>query len=325
MIRLLLCLLLLSVLVPPAMAETSCVAEFDSFLHEFANDPQVQRQASSGRVLYSQLQGLQDNVYPLVRAMQGAQLALPLIAPVTADLKGLEVQRLTDGHVRVLDKRGGLDRLRGYQFERKACWTLVSVDDWSVDESRLLLTGLPKMNPAEEVCYRKANIFLALGGVEKYPPTAEFFDVGMQFLLCAAASGNPDASLAAASLGYSGMAPALSAEVTEKLFLAAAQTLPAGAAALYGFYCSGTDQSYEGPCMDPERARAWLIKSIDMGNWESLTTLASDWESGRLGGAIDLSRALACYELAREKGVVEYVDSVKRLQQAGAQPGGRCY
>lgn len=325
MIRTLWRLLLLAVLAPAALAETTCPVEFDSFLREFASDPQLQRQASSGRVLYSQLQGLADHLYPHVRALQGTQLALPLMPPLTTSgFAGLEVQRLSEGNVRVLDTRAGLDRLKGYQFERKRCWTLVSMDDWTVDESRLLLTTLPKMTPSEEICYRKARIFLTLGGAQKYPPTAEFFDVGMQLLLCAAASGNPEASFAAAGLGYSGMAPALSAELTEKLFLAAAQTLPGGAAALYGFYCSGIDPSYDGPCMDPERARSWLLKSIDMGHWESLASLASDLERGRLG-QVDLSRALACHQQARDKGVVEYVDNVKRLQAAGAQPGSLCY
>ncbi|GGU49055.1 lipoprotein [Pseudomonas laurentiana] len=307
-------------------APRACVAtDFTAFLQAFSQSLDVQRQASTGRVFSTTVEVAGDSAQPRVRVLHGDELALPMM-PAIADsgMTGVEVQRIDPRHVRVDDKRAGNEAIKAYLFEYAECWTLVAMEDWSVDERRLTLSGRPDMSRAEEICYLKSGIFQGLGGVERYPPTTEFFEAALQNKLCAAASGNPQASLEAVSLGFSGMAPALSAELNEKLLTRAAETLPVAAALLARFYCNGTDDTRDGPCLDPARAEAMLIKSVKMGGWETLPMLASHYEQGDLQGR-DLSRALACYQLAREKGVEGYVDSVQRLRDQGAVPGAACY
>ncbi|ATR85394.1 hypothetical protein CS390_24115 [Pseudomonas sp. HLS-6] len=307
-------------------APAVCAAtDFTAFLRAFSQTIDVQRQASAGRVFSTTLEVVGDSAQPSVRVLHGDQLALPLMSAITdTGMAGVEVQRIDARHVRVDDKRAGNEAIKAYLFEYAACWTLVAMEDWSVDESRLAVSGMPNMSRAEEICYLKSGIFQGLGGVERYPPTTEFFEAALQNKLCAAASGNPQASLEAVSLGFSGMAPALSAEVSEKLLSRAAETLPVAAALLAQFYCNGTDDTRDGPCLDPARAEAMLIKSVKMGGWETLPILANHYEQGDLQGR-DLSRALACYRLAQEKGVESADASVQRLTDQGAVAGAACY
>ncbi|MBB2888927.1 hypothetical protein FHR69_004912 [Pseudomonas umsongensis] len=168
-------------------------------------------------------------------------MPFPLMAPVGTDkTEGVEVEAIDDSHFNVVDKRAGNSNIKIFNFSRQACWVLEGVEDWSVSEKDLVVASSPTMSTAENFCYQRAEAFGGLG-VGEYRLTREFFEASLENYVCAAASGDPQASFNAASLSLSGMASQLETEKVEILFKAAATTLADGAAALSTFYCYGNN------------------------------------------------------------------------------------
>lgn len=82
------------------------------------------------------------------------------------------------------------------------------------------------MNTAENFCYQRAQAFAGLGGLEQYRLTGELFVAALENYVCAAASGDPQASLSAAGLSLSGMAPQLETEKSRRFSRLQQQRLP---------------------------------------------------------------------------------------------------
>lgn len=172
----------------------------------------------------------------------------------------------------------------------------------------------------------EALAYAALGSLEQYPLTKELFEAALESYLCAAASGDPDASLAAAGLSLSGMAPLLEANKIEALYKAAATTLADGAAGLSSFYCYGNDSAAQGPCQHPIQAEQALIRAASMGSIDATNYLGYSFEKGELS-TMDISRALACYRLAADKGNDTAANNFNRLktQTPEATKASYCY
>jgi TPR repeat protein len=225
-----------------------------------------------------------------------------------------------------VDKRAGNSNIKILNFSRQACWVLEGVEDWSISEKDLVVASKPSMSKAENFCFQRAEVYGGLGGLEQYRLTGEFFEASLENYLCAAASGDPQASLNAASLSLSGMAPQLETEKVEALFKAAATTLADGAASLSTFYCYGNNPAAEGPCQHPEQSEKELIRAASMGSASAMNYLGYSFEEGRLITK-DMSRALACYRLAADQGNDTAIRNVKRLstQNADATKASYCY
>jgi TPR repeat protein len=174
------------------------------------------------------------------------------------------------------------------------------------------------MSRAENFCYQRAEALGGLGFLEQYPLTVELIEASLENFVCAAESGDAQASLSAASLSLSQMASQLETSKVEALFKAASK-IPSGALAYATFLCSGNSTDYNGPCLHPEQAKEQVIRAISMGSADAMNYLASTFEGGEFGTK-DMSRALACYQMAADKGNQLGIFNVGRLGSQGAEP-----
>lgn len=303
--------------------------DFAQFLPTFSADAETQQRltAMTVKLLVLKPAGESGNFEPQTTGVNSSTLAFPLMEPIaTAKTKGVEVEAVDDSHFNVVDKRAGNSNIKILSFSRQACWVLEGVEDWSISEKDLIVASKPSMSEVENFCFQRAEVYGGLGGLEQYRLTGEFFEASLENYLCAAASGGPQASLNAASLSLSGMAPQLETEKVEALFKAAATTLADGAASLSTFYCYGNNPAAEGPCLHPEQSEKELIRAASMGSASAMNYLGYSFEEGRLVTK-DMSRALACYRLAADQGNDTAIRNVKRLntQNADATKASYCY
>lgn len=246
-----------------------------------------------------------------VRAV--SSLMFPLLAPVaSAQVEGINVEDVDAHHVKVVDKRAGNSHIKVFNFSRTTCWVLEGIEDWSISDNDLSAPGKPGLNNAENDCYQRGDAFSRLGGSGLYELGAAFFEAALENYVCAAASGNPQASLDAASLSLSGMAPQLSDDKVEALLKAAAATLADGAASLSTFYCYGNSTAPEGPCHRPAQAEEELIRAGSMGSVDAINYLGDAFENGTLKTR-DTARAMACYQLAAAQGNPVASENARRL------------
>ncbi|CAI8922802.1 MULTISPECIES: tetratricopeptide repeat protein [Pseudomonas] len=301
--------------------------DFSQFLPAFSANAETQQRLTAMTVksLVLKPTGENGNFEPQTKGVNSSTLAFPLMAPIaTGKAEGVEVEAVDDSHFNVVDKRAGNSNIKIFNFSRQACWVLEGVEDWSISEKDLVISGSPTMSTAESICYQRARNFEGLGGLEKYYLTGEFFEAALENYVCAAASGDPQASLDAASLSLSGMAPQLETGKVESLFKAAATTLADGAASLSTFYCYGNNPSAEGACQHPDEAEKELIRSASMGSRDAMNYLGYSFETGGLVTR-DLSRALACYRLAADKGNETALKNFNRLKAQSAEASSYCY
>ncbi|QAY83489.1 tetratricopeptide repeat protein [Pseudomonas arsenicoxydans] len=321
--------LLLGLLHGSVYADECQSEDFAQFLQAFSANAETQQHLTVMTVksLVLKVAAARGNFAPQTTGVNNSTLAFPLMAPISADkTEGVEVEVVDDSHFSVVDKRAGNSNIKIFNFSRQACWMLDGVEDWSISEKDLVLASTPTMSTAENICYQRAEAFGALGGLEQYRLTGEFFEASLENYVCAAASGDPKASLKAASLSLSGMAPQLETQKVEALFKAAATTLADGSAALSTFYCYGNNTTPEGPCEHPEQSEKELIRAASMGSVGAMNYLGYSFEEGRLVTK-DMSRALACYRLAAGKGDDTAVGNLKRLnaQNADVTKASYCY
>ncbi|RON04011.1 tetratricopeptide repeat protein [Pseudomonas brassicacearum] len=312
-----------------AYADECPSEDFAQFLPAFSANAETQQRLTTMTVKSLVLKpvGARGDFEPQTTGVNNSTLAFPLMAPVASDkTEGVEVEEVDASHINVVDKRGGNSNIKIFNFSRQACWVLEGVEDWSVSEKDLVVASTQTMSTAENFCYQRAEAFGGLGGLEQYRLTGEFFEASLENYVCAAASGDPQASLNAASLSLSGMAPRLETEKVEMLFRAAATTLADGAASLSTFYCYGNNPVPEGSCQHPELAEKELIRAASMGSADALNYLGYSFEDGVLVTK-DMSRALACYRLAADKGNDTAVRNLKRLntQNVDATKASYCY
>lgn len=172
------------------------------------------------------------------------------------------------------------------------------------------------MSRAENFCEQRAEALGGLGFLEQYPLTVELIEASLENYVCAAESGDPEASESAARLSLSQMASQLETSKVEALFKAASKT-PSGALGYASFFCMGNSTDYDGPCLHPKQAEEQVIRAISMGSVDGMNYLASSFEAGDLGTK-DMSRALACYQMAADKGDQAGARNVQRLTSQGA-------
>jgi len=305
-------------------ATTQCPSQgFDRFLIAFSTDLDLQSVLHARVVRRLTLTKTADGVVPYQPLVDSRVLHFPLMKPAEPTLDSVVLS--PDGQsATYTDKRAGLGNIKVYTFQKtQTCWSLTGIEDWSVPDSHLKLLGTPGMFLAEQRCAARADIYGQLGGPERYPLTAEFYQASEEYWVCAAASGNPEASLAAASLSMSEMAPELGLAQTEKLYRAAAKTTPDAWALLASISCDGADPSYFGPCKAPQRALAILEQAAASSNPQVLDVVG-DVLSGHGDKELqDQPRALACYRAAVEAGSKKAQVDVDRLQAAGVEEGGR--
>ncbi|CAI8978086.1 tetratricopeptide repeat protein [Pseudomonas zeae] len=320
---------LLSLFHGSAYADECPSEDFSQFLPAFSANAETQRRLTAMTVksLVLKPEGEGRTLEPQTAEINSSILAFPLMAPLATDkTDGVEVEIIDDSHVNVVDKRAGNSNIKIFNFSRQACWVLEGVENWSINDKDLVEGTTPTLSTAENFCYQRARTYGRLGGLDKYSLTGELFEAALENYLCAAASGDPQASLSAASLSLSGMASQLETEKVEALFKAAAATLASGASALSTFYCYGNDTDPEGPCQHPEEAERELIRAASMGSSDAQNKLGDTFETGRLVTK-DASRALDCYRLAASKGNAIALSNLTRLksQTADATETSHCY
>lgn len=320
---------LLSLFHGSAYAEECPSEDFSQFLPTFSANAETQQRwtAMTVKSLVLKPEGEGGALEPQTTEINSSTLTFPLMAPLATDkTDGVEVETIDDSHVNVVDKRAGNSNIKTFNFSRQACWVLEGVENWSINDKDLVEATTPTLSTAENFCYQRARTYGRLGGLDKYPLTGELFEAALENYLCAAASGDPQASLSAASLSLSGMASQLETEKVEALFKAAATTLASGASALSTFYCYGNDTDPEGPCQHPEEAERELIRAASMGSSDAQNKLGDTFETGRLVTK-DASRALDCYRLAASKGNAIALSNLTRLksQTADATESSHCY
>lgn len=215
---------------------------------------------------------------PSTSGVSGASFTYPLMAAITpGKTPGVEIEEVDDSHVDVVDKRAGNSNVKIFNFSRQACWVLEGVEDWSISEKDLVATRNPAMSRAENFCDQRAEALGGLGSLEQYRLTAELLEASLENYVCAAESGDPEASLSAASLSLSQMASQLETSKVEALFKAASK-IPSGALGYATFLCSGNSTDYNGPCLHPKQAEEQVIRAITMGSKEAMFYLASTLE-----------------------------------------------
>lgn len=320
---------LLSLFHGSAYADECPSEDFSQFLPAFSANAETQRRLTAMTVksLVLKPEGEGRILKPQTTEINSSTLVFPLMAPLATDkTDGVEVETIDDSHVNVVDKRAGNSNIKIFNFSRQACWVLEGVENWSINDKDLVEATTPTLSTAENFCYQRARTYGRLGGLDKYSLTGELFEAALENYLCAAASGDPQASLSAASLSLSGMASQLETEKVEALFKAAATTLASGASALSTFYCYGNDTDPEGPCQHPEEAERELIRAASMGSSDAQNKLGDTFETGRLVTK-DASRALDCYRLAASKGNAIALSNLTRLksQTADATETSHCY
>lgn len=192
------------------------------------------------------------------------------------------------------------DTVQAFVFEQGACWQLVRVEQWSMDE--LLTRNAPAGESALQRQMRKANLFLGYGGREQYPLTAYFFELGQRILLDAARHGSPVAAVQAVSLGYSGMAPALKPGEPEELLLPYAKTDAEAALMLSMYYCDPLADGSVTECQQPRKSEDLVLRTArELDSASAYYYLGSGYAEGKWGTA-DQPRALACYQEAIKRG-----------------------
>ncbi|GFM77018.1 MULTISPECIES: tetratricopeptide repeat protein [Pseudomonas] len=313
-----------------ASASDECPSEeFTTFLTAFSTAPQVQQRftASTVTALVLKPAAQAEQFEPQTIKVRNTELAFPLMAPMASDkTEGVVIENVDDSHVNVIDKRAGNSNIKIFNFTRQTCWVLGGMEDWSISEKDLLAEKRPGMSRTENYCYQRADAYSGLAGAEQYPLTTELFEATLENYLCAAASGDPEASLDAASLSLSGMAPQLETAQVEALLKAAATTLADGAASLSTFYCYGNDIAANGVCQHPDLAEKELVRAASMGSVDAINYLGYVFEDGKWGTK-DVPRAMACYRLAADKGNQTAATNVQRLktQAADLTIASHCY
>jgi uncharacterized protein YecT (DUF1311 family) len=297
--------------------------EFAPFLTAFSASSESQRRLTAMTVkslVLKPVAGKDRSTFePSTSGVSGATFNYPLMAAITpGKTPGVEIEEVDDSHLNVVDKRAGNSNVKIFNFSRQACWVLEGIEDWSISEKDLVATDNPGMSRAENFCYQRAEALGGLGFLEQYPLTVELIEASLENFVCAAESGDAQASLSAASLSLSQMASQLETPKVEALFKAASK-IPSGALAYATFLCSGNSTDYNGPCLHPERAKEQVIRAISMGSADAMNYLASTFEGGEFGTK-DMSRALACYQMAADKGNQLGIFNVGRLGSQGAEP-----
>lgn len=302
--------------------ENTCPSKnFSVFLLEFSAKVETQKQFALDNVQVMTLKqkGDSEQVEPFVTHVNSSDLKFPIIFPIASfKEEGIQVVRVDEETLQVVDKRAGNSEIKTYTFKLAACWALYGMEDWAITSENFKPPQKKDMSESESFLFQKAMAYSWLGWAQKYQLTTELFQASLDNFVLAASDGNAEASLAAAGLSLSGMAPKLDEEKLESLYKTAARTLPAGAEGLSYFYCYGNDIAGNGPCKDPSRAEQALIDSARLGSAEGANSVGEYFETGKLVTK-DINRAIACYQLAVQRGNSDAIKNLERIKQHEAR------
>ncbi|MGF6490973.1 uncharacterized protein YecT (DUF1311 family) [Pseudomonas frederiksbergensis] len=175
---------------------------FAQFLPAFSASAESQKRLTALAVKILVLKRTSDpgRFEPQITAETGSSLAFPLMAAMEGKTEGVETETVDDTHMNVVDKRAGNSNIKIFNFAKKSCWSLVGIEDWSISEKELVASGRPGMNRAENLCFQRAEGLGGLGFLEQYRLTKELIEASLENYVCAAESGDAQASLSAASL-----------------------------------------------------------------------------------------------------------------------------
>ncbi|MGF6111147.1 tetratricopeptide repeat protein [Pseudomonas frederiksbergensis] len=301
--------------------ENTCPSKnFSVFLLEFSAKAETQKRFALDdlQVMVLKQKGDTEQVEPNITHLSSSALKFPIIVPISSfKEEGIKVVRVDEETLQVVDKRAGDSEIKTYTFKLGECWALYGIEDWAITSENFKPPQKIDMSESESYLFQKAMAYSWLGWAQKYPLTTEIFQASLDNFVLAASEGNPEASLAAAGLSLSGMAPKLDEEKLESLYKAAARTLPAGAEGLSYVYCYGNDIAGNGPCKDPSRAEQSLIDSARLGSADGANTVGEYFETGKLVTK-NINRAIACYQLAAQRGNSDAINNLERIKQREA-------
>lgn len=318
---------LLISLAPPALmaAESGCPSgDLPSFVQAFASSPELQKTYTRSPLIEQRPaygdQGYGVTTLHKVPAASAASLAL--LDPKVQAKAGLQTFWIDKRSLVVHDSLG--DVLQVFVFQQLPCWTLVRVEQWSLQG--LLDERAPANETPLQRELRKADLFEGYGAVELYPLTTYFFELAQRIDLHAADNGSAAGATRAVILGYSGMSPEVEPARIESLLSTYAESDVEAKLLLADFYCFRGNQVSERKCQAPRQAEDTVTQAarqFDTGM--AYATLGYGYSEG-LWGTTDLPRALSCFKEAADRHEPSVLQNLVHYAKEGQvpQPGVSC-
>ncbi|MFO1369931.1 MAG: hypothetical protein U1F46_13135 [Marinagarivorans sp.] len=178
----------------------------------------------------------------------------------------------------------------------------------------------------QETCLKKAEKLMAQAKKMDATPArwgkkhlALLQDAQNNFI-CAAREGNAYAGYEAVTLANQQLANEIAPELTVSLLKSAAEAGHAQAALTLGTYFCGNQVT---GCAAPEKAMPWLKKAIELGNSTAAISMGQLFEYG-YGSAINLPKAIGCYQKASTLGDSNGATNAARLKNKGVYSAEEC-
>lgn len=153
----------------PTIGRGSCsTQDFAQFLPAFSANVESQKRLTAQAVKLLVLKGMSDigRIVTYVTAEVGRDMAFPLMVAVPdGKVEGIEIEKVDDRHVNVVDKRAGNSNIKIFNFSLRSCWTLDGVEDWSIPDKELSVASTRKMSRAENFCWQRGQGFAGLGAL----------------------------------------------------------------------------------------------------------------------------------------------------------------
>ena len=202
------------------------------------------------------------------------------------------------------------ETLRVLAFERKGCWSLDRLEDWSLGAQD------EKSVSQEQRAYERGNRYKELALREGSSTKVALLEAALASYLQGAREGSAQAAYAAAGLSLSGEAPRLENPRIQSLLESASPTIPEAGLTLANFYCDQGDYDAQRPCANPQASLNALVGAARQGLPDALAELGGAYAAGTLAPQ-DLKRALSCYQQAGAKGVEGLEPSIQQLRNQG--------
>jgi hypothetical protein len=275
-------------------------SDFAAFIKAFSANPESQRAFIASPVMVQSVVSTGSKARVLRRQ-------LPVLDPrslteLSADFipaSELNVRVALPNYVFVRDRKGEVLKIFTFKFD--GCWTLVKLEDWSLEKVLDAQQGELRASPGARALKRGA-LYDGLTNESGFPADVQLYVSSLDSYLAGAAQGNDQAAYAAASVSLSGQAPRLDNSKILELYTQGSRTLAQASHALSGFYCDEGEYGGSRPCADPAKSLTALKRSAAQGAPYALNDLGSAFQHGTLG-IKDSQRALACYLAAANMGL----------------------
>ncbi|AGI22643.1 hypothetical protein H681_03805 [Pseudomonas sp. ATCC 13867] len=298
-------LLALSLAAPALSVQAaSCPSEdFEIFAQAYVTQPKV-RQAHTRLPLWLRQVALEKG--KLVEHESNSKSPWDLL---NTALKSPEIVTRLPHAVLLRDHDG--ETLRILAFERKGCWFLDRLEDWSLGA-----LGEKSDAPLGERAYQRGNRYKELALKESSSTTVALLEAALASYLQGAREGSAKAAYAAAGLSLSGEAPRLDNSRIQSLLESAAPTIPEAGLTLANFYCDQGDYDTQRPCANPQASLNALLGAARLGLPDALAELGGAYAAGTIAPQ-DPKRALSCYQQASARGGEGLEPSIQRLRNQG--------